>query len=278
MSLTPERFEIPGVDGPRADVVFLGLEEQIFRRLREIEHDNRRSVKCFAEFLKDLRSRVSEGLFAEIQRKWLRPGVLSAEEAKMLKFFDIVHWCEGKFRIAWQMGLAATHALYIIDIGTGAGHFCCVAEFLGHRVTGTDLILPEQGSQLPEMYADLRRVLGVSWIAHRSTVDMPLPRLAEDIDVCTSFLTKFHVRDDGQPWSLFEWKRFFRNLAPRFPTGGGRVYFQLNEEHITEEVWTFLEKRSDRSVAVSRQIDIGSKLGALLLSTSEDRPSARSLQ
>src|ERR1051326_1218574 len=125
-----EPFPLPSVHLRHHESMFGTLSTTIDRRLREFEQASSRSPSGFLDFLHYLKKVVAPDEFAELQRKWLRPGLLGSDEP-MLKFFDLVFWAEGKFRIANRLKLRNEKPLRIVDIGAGPSHFGLVAQSLG---------------------------------------------------------------------------------------------------------------------------------------------------
>jgi len=253
---------LPGVHARHHSAIFGDLHESIDRRLGELAGKRDPSARALAGFLTYLRETVSPRRFSELQRKWVRPGLLGSDEP-MLKFFDLVFWCEGKLRIANRLKLDQGTPVTIVDIGAGTGHFCFIAKHFNHRVIGTDLAPRSGAPSVLQMYADFRELFGIDWIAHDTTADAPLPPLNRDIHLCTALLTAFHIHADGVPWPVPEWRTFFRNLVPQLSNQRRSLYFQMNQAHLTDETWDYLSGLADWSFPRARHVEISSKLGLL---------------
>lgn len=254
-----EPFPLPAVNPRHCENIFGDLHSTIDRHIAALGTGSNPHRKSFRDFLLYLREVVPAPGFAALQRKWLKPGSLDPGEQAVLKFFDIIYWCQGKFGIAQRLGLDRSPPARIVDIGAGPAHFSCVAGYFGHHVLGTDL---EPGPGRPralEMYADFRDLLSAAWIPHATTVGEPLPTLPHGIDICTAFLTKFHAHPDGTPWTVEDWREFLRRLAPSFSGDTRRLSLKLNRELITPAVWEFLSRIADFSAPEALYVDIGAK-------------------
>jgi hypothetical protein len=123
-------------------------------------------------------------------------------------------------------------------------------------VVATDLPSAGSGEKVLEMYEDFRALLGVPCRPHASTIEAPLPDFGRRrFDLVTGLLTKFHVHADGSAWAVVDWDGFLANLGKHLRPEA-RIFFQLNEAHITSETWDHLVRRSRWSQVGGRQVEL----------------------
>ncbi len=259
MRYVVEPFALAG-NRSRPDAVFARLDDLVDWRLEAIAQDKTRWGLIFRRFLEFLKDDIGADRFAGLQRKWLRPDALGGDP-EMLKFLDLLWWFEGKLRICRRLNLDSSPPLAIVDIGAGPAHFGYLAKHFGHAIVATDLSARPEEPVL-EMYDDFRALFGIACRPHVTTVHAPLPPIEERFDLCTGLLTKFHVHEDGSAWTIEDWRSFFQQLRASLVPMSGRVFFQLNEAHITPETWTFLTGLADWNQMAGRQIELRTKLHA----------------
>lgn len=146
----------------------------------------------------------------------------------------------------------------ILDVGTGAGHFPCVARYFGQSVLATEL--PEHTSQTQAMYSALCRVFGVTRVTHEVKAQEHWPDFGARFDLVTGFLVNFNIKLSGEQWQPEDWGFFLRSLKDRVLAPSGKVYLQLTDPLLNSASWSYLQGLADWSVDRSKQIVIGSQL------------------
>jgi hypothetical protein len=256
MRYAVEPFDLAGSRScPHA--AFARLDDMIDWRSQTIAGDSSAWAILYRDFLAHLRNKLPAERFADLQRKWLRPGSIGANP-EMLKFFDVLWWFEGKLRLCRRLSLDKAKPRSIIDVGAGPSHFGYLARYLGHAVLATDLPFTAIGDPVLAMYDDFRALFEIDCAYHVTTKTSPLPPSDSPPELVTALLTKFHVTRDGAAWSVDDWRTFLTNLRPLIANTGS-VFFQLNEVHISVESWSYLVELSDYSQIAGRQIRLGSK-------------------
>ena len=85
--------------------------------------------------LKNIFDNIDLEKFRLIENKFMN----SSPEPGYSKYLNIHKWIDVKLNEAYRLHLDKLSSLNILDIGTGAGYFPYVCNFLGHNVLTLDL-------------------------------------------------------------------------------------------------------------------------------------------
>ena len=184
------------------------------------------------------------------------------------KFLDIKKWMKRKIKIAYDFNLHRSEPLRILDIGSGAGYFAYVCQYLGHEVIATDV-----GDN--PLYNELIDLLNVKRIVWAIKALEPLPDYGMKFDLVTAQKACFqmvgaerdwesgqwrdHLSDLTQDprnmvWGIEQWRFFLKDLAANHISPNGRLHLNLNGDlngrFYSAELLEFFQ---EHSASVDRQ-------------------------
>jgi SAM-dependent methyltransferase len=138
------------------------------------------------------------------------------------KYLDLKTWIGVNLRRVQELDLDWSRRKHILDIGSGAGYFLYVCQWLGHNPVGLDI------DEVP-MYAEMIRALGLKRVLWRVNAFEPLPAFEHKFDLITAFMICFNGHKSPSLWGLDEWSFFLDDLGTRLHPGG-RVRLGFNAE------------------------------------------------
>lgn len=155
-----------------------------------------------------------------------RPMLEDLSQSWAGKYADVPWWLAHKARHAVRLGLDRREPIDILDIGAGAGHWCAIANALGHRALAADLAYP--------FYEEMCALLGVERVHQIVERDVPFAPLGRRFQLITIFNQVFDMTVDRATggylhWSLDDWRAFLGDLAVNHLSDGGDIYMSLNK-------------------------------------------------
>ncbi len=139
-----------------------------------------------------------------------------------MKFLDLKRWIGTNLRRVHELDLDWGRRKRILDIGSGAGYFLYICQWLGHDPLGLDI------DEVP-MYAEMIRMLGLKRVLWRVNAFEPLPAFEHKFDLITAFLICFNGRKSPSLWGPTEWAFFLDDLQTRLNPGGW-IWLGFNRE------------------------------------------------
>ncbi len=136
------------------------------------------------------------------------------------KFLDLKKWMTINVRRVRDLNLDYGRRKDILDIGSGAGYFLYLCQWLGHRPVGLDV------DDVP-LYPEMTRMLGLKRIVGRIDAFVPTPDLGRKFDLITAFMICFNNHERGFLWGAPEWNFFLTDMA-RHLRPHGRIWLELN--------------------------------------------------
>ncbi len=264
MHNAPEQC-LPGMFNPFRDTV----RDRIQHFREKGGNANARRVA----FWEHVRDHVDPDEHARIQQKYLvdraRPSIAMEDNeflSGFLKYIDPVVWLESKLSAAIALGLDKSAPLSILDIGTGGGHFSFVATYFGHEVIGVDLPEEVRWSATRYLYDDLCSMYGAKREPCRISPGVSLPDLGR-FDLVTAFMAAFNATNfeplqgheglpERQPWSVDDWRWFFREVSSKWTKPSARMFLKLSNANTPDDVWGYLESRAIKTDRNLSQVEL----------------------
>ena len=138
------------------------------------------------------------------------------------KYLDLDRWMGINLRRVQELELDWGRRQSILDIGSGAGYFLYICEWLGHRTLGLDI------ADVP-MFGEMFQALGLERVISRVEAFQPLPAFDRKFDLITAFMICFNGHKGRALWGPKEWSFFLDDLATRL-NPGGRIRLGFNRE------------------------------------------------
>lgn len=155
------------------------------------------------------------------------------------KYLELDRWIQINLRRVQELELDWGRRHSILDLGSGAGYFLHICQWLGHRTLGLDI------DDVP-MFGEMFRALGLQRVISRVKAFQPLPAFDRNFDVITAFMICFNGHKRPTLWGPKEWSFFLDDLATRL-NPGGRIRLGFNREKdgsfYTEELRRFFVER-----------------------------------
>jgi SAM-dependent methyltransferase len=162
---------------------------------------------------------------------------------------DATHWIDINVGRAQNLWLDRSPPLRILDLGSGAGYFVYVCQFLGHSGLGLDL-------DDDPFFGAMTKYFNVNRVIWRIEPEIPLPDLGEKFDLVTGHRVCFHriARDENDVWREWipaDWEFFIHDIRTRFLKPHGRVLLEFlprpdGSSFFTPELRALFESRGAR--------------------------------
>jgi SAM-dependent methyltransferase len=138
---------------------------------------------------------------------------------------DAAHWIDINVGRAQNLWLDRSPPLRILDLGSGAGYFLYVCQFLGHSGLGLDV-------DDDPFFGAMTKYFNVPRVLSRIDPGIPLPDLGEKFDLVTGHRVCFHriTRDENDVWKEWtpaDWKFFIHDIRTRFLKPHGRLLLEF---------------------------------------------------
>jgi len=158
---------------------------------------------------------------------------------------DFPFWVWAKHRAAKVIDVTAGRdSPRVLDIGAGPGHFAVICKQLKADYLGVDVeLVPLAGSTRRHIYDDLLEIFDYTRQEYRISAQSSLGELGQfDLITCLmgTFCSIMDEKGAMRPWTVAEWSEFMDRLMAEALTPGGRVYFQLSRQYITDETFKYL--------------------------------------
>ena len=155
------------------------------------------------------------------------------------KYLELERWIRINLWRVQELDLDWGRRQSILDLGSGAGYFLYICQWLGHRTLGLDL------DDVP-MFGEMFRALRLRRVVWRVEAFQPLPDLGRKFDLITAFMICFNGHKSAALWGPKEWSFFLDDLETRL-NPGGRIRLGFNRENdgsfYTEELRRFFVAR-----------------------------------
>jgi len=262
-----EAAEIAGFASlaPHAARVVLPLSGMIDAFVAETRLQDRHPLVKFLSYVK---SNFSDEGYAKIQRAHLshenlermkRKGHKSLEH----KYLDFPYWMRSKFKKGMDLKLQDYAGEAIIDIGAGPGHFGLVANYFGCEYWGLEMPLQPWSGTERHVFDDLTDFFRIKRIIQevRSRQKMESGRRYRLLTcLMGNFCAVPTPQGKTRPWTWSEWTFFLDNLVCDFLLPEHLMYFNINREHLSEEVKHNLRRLAseydeERSIFSFRNLD-----------------------
>ncbi len=138
------------------------------------------------------------------------------------KYLELDRWIRINLRRVQELDLDWGRRQSILDLGSGAGYFLHICQWLGHRTLGLDI------DDVP-MFGEMFRALGLARIIWRVEAFQPLPAFDRKFDLITAFMICFNGHKSPALWGPQEWSFFLDDLETRL-NPGGRIRLGFNRE------------------------------------------------
>tara|TARA_Y100000588_G_scaffold394656_2_gene516356 strand:+ start:825 stop:1847 length:1023 start_codon:yes stop_codon:yes gene_type:complete len=252
-------FAISGISDQHAKELFSEMGECINQRIEQLKESNNEGRSCIScnkslvrsdgtivDFYEYLAGRIDTTGYSELQRLYLTKEV-EKQYRSFLKFLHPTHYFESKINLACMIGLNDSKPLNILDVGSGAGHFLCIAEFFGHNAMGLDLSDDElKKGDLPHPYKAMCDFFGVKREFGRIQSNGVIPQLENGpFNLVTAFLPGFNSHQNRDPWDNETWDTFFQGVSESWLSEGGRFFFQFIRGKMDEKSWDYFREKSD---------------------------------
>jgi len=162
---------------------------------------------------------------------------------------DAAHWIDINVGRAQNLWLDRSPPLRILDLGSGAGYFLYVCQFVRHSGLGLDL-------DDDPFFGAMTKYFNVPRVIWRIDPGIPLPDLGEKFDLVTGNRVCFHriTRDENDVWKEWtpaDWKFFIHDIRTRFLKPHGRLLLEFlprpdGSSFFTEELRVFFESQGAR--------------------------------
>jgi SAM-dependent methyltransferase len=162
---------------------------------------------------------------------------------------DVAHWIDINVGRAQNLWLDRSPPVRILDLGSGAGYFLYVCQFLGHSGLGLDL-------DDDPFFGAMTKYFNVPRVIWRIEPGIPLPDLGEKFDLVTGHRVCFHriTRDKNDVWREWipaNWKFFIHDIRTRFLKPHGRILLEFlprpdGSSFFTEELRACFESQGAR--------------------------------
>jgi hypothetical protein len=147
-----------------------------------------------------------------------------------IKYLDIPYFLTSQIKRFFLFELEKNVSGKLLDIGSGGGFFCAIANAVGYKAKGIDV--PN------ELYEDLCRVFGVNRVINRVHAMAPLEIKINKYSIVNVAAQTFDISKDTitgfiKPWGKIEWSYFFQDIINRLDTDG-RLVLDLNFRESSE--------------------------------------------
>ena len=125
---------------------------------------------------------------------------------------------------AHQLGLHKEDGLDILDIGTGAGYFPYVCEYLNHRCRSIDI-------DETDLYNQITALLNIDRTVYRVEPYKLLPSFPTRFDLITAYATnfnKYNKHSCSNSWGIPEWEFFLEDLRKNQLKIPGKLHLAIN--------------------------------------------------
>jgi hypothetical protein len=147
-------------------------------------------------------------------------------EINETKYSNTEFWVFESLYRAFKLNLNTTSSLKILDIGSGAGYFIHICNFLGHSASGIDI--PSN-----KLYNNFNKEL----FNHRflfKIKSFKSLQLKGRYDLITAFMVCFNNHKKSNQWGTKEWNFFLNDLKVNHLKAHGIIYIEFNSESISE--------------------------------------------
>jgi len=162
---------------------------------------------------------------------------------------DAAHWININVGRAQNIWLDRSPPLRILDLGSGAGYFLYVCQFLKHSGLGLDL-------DDDPFFGAMTKYFNVPRVIWRIDPGIPLPDLGEKFDLVTGHRVCFHritrnENDVWKEWTPVDWEFFICDIRTRFLKPHGRLLLDFlprsdGSSFFTEELRVCFESQGAR--------------------------------
>jgi SAM-dependent methyltransferase len=169
---------------------------------------------------------VDCGKVLALQKKYEKLFSLEALPNSRERYGDLPYWIADKASRAAELNIdKRSHALDVLDIGTGAAHFPAICKAYGHRVVGIDV-----DYRSFSLYQDVCEVFGIDRRTLGVYARKPLPDLGKRFDLVTALSINFHYESRAKRyWSVEDWNFLVADLVHNHLKTPGTIYFELNK-------------------------------------------------
>ena len=139
---------------------------------------------------------------------------------------DVAHWIDINVGRAQNLWLDRSPPVRILDLGSGAGYFLYVCQFLGHSGLGLDL-------DDDPFFGAMTKYFNVPRVIWRIEPGIPLPDLGEKFDLITAHRVCFHRLNrapsgEWNEWTPADWEFFINDIRTKFLKPNGRLLLDFN--------------------------------------------------
>jgi hypothetical protein len=184
------------------------------------------------EFYLWCRPKLQADLYANMQKFYL--GRIRRGIAREAKFLSFLYYTRNKINHIKRLKLHKIPPMFVLDIGTGPGHFQFMARFFGHQADGLDLPMPAD-----HVYNALCDFFRVPKVDYRIEPFTRLPDFGRRYDLVTALIPEFN-NVKGTPWDEPRWRFFVEDMLENVVRPGGALYLSLSNAMTTPENWAYL--------------------------------------